>query len=945
MKTLNNRIPTLNNWIKLAGIKPDFMKTNLYRRDFLRILGAGTSYLALSSPLVGLNACANSTHKSVQYHEFLTPPSKARPFYRWWWNGNRVTKEEVVRELEVMKNAGAGGVEINPIALNPDVKNPVGTALDWLSDEWIDVLKTSIEKGKELGMISDMIIGTGWPFGGKFLADEETIQGHDIYTETLSGPLQYSFEEKNLNEGAIINQAKLIPLPLKSLNDTIDITNEIVKGSVLIPGGKYKLSVISWRNKFREVLHGAPGGDGPVLDHFNKMAVEKYLNRTSNGLKPVLGENLGESIRSMFCDSIELSGANWTGDFREEFEKRNNYDVWDYLPLILTTEIVAEGDFADTVLRVRYDYYATLSAIFTERFILPFHNWCQKVGVKSRYQAYGHPWVPTDLLDGNLIPDIPEGDQWLFNGGWTATQIDEIRYAIWDKYTSSAAHLRGLKIASCEAMTNTSGVFSASLEYIKQATDINVVAGINHLVLHGWNYSPPEAGFPGWIRYGTYFNEKNPWFPYLKNWSDYAARLSSIFQNSQAVSQVAIIGPTTDRWSESGLDRNPFLEDPWYLHSLWQAMNHHGFCSDYLNPRIFSEASYKNGKINFGPMSYDVLLVCDMKYAPPKFIDSLEEYAKERGKIIFIGTLPAMGPGMKFKNSSVVKDKLETFIKTYQSQLLFVDSPAINVPALTDWIGNLLFKYKVNPGVKISNPDERLYIYQTKNNENQNPVFFFSNQNRGKSIAFDATFENNKFYPWKWDAETGEKQLYSLNTKNVAIHLNPLESLLLVFSDERGEIIQKTKQVGTTKLNLNKNWQAEFFPVEGDSFVLEIEELNNLANNPETETFGGKIIYRKNFTAENVSQLKLGKVADTAEVILNGKNLGVKYWGKREFDISETLIKGENKLEIIVTTLLWNYCNSFSMEENPMAKGWAQSNRKKENKPLPLGLLGPVELV
>ena len=57
---------------------------------------------------------------------------------------------------------------------------------------------------------------------------------------------------------------------------------------------------------------------------------------------------------------------------------------------------------------------------------------------------------------------IPEGDQWLYNGGWTNTQLDQIRYAIFDKYVSSATHLRGLKIASCEAMTNTSGVFSAS---------------------------------------------------------------------------------------------------------------------------------------------------------------------------------------------------------------------------------------------------------------------------------------------------------------------------------------------------------------------------------------------------------------------------------------------------------------------------------------------------
>ena len=919
------------------------MNSNLERRNFLKLLGAGTTYLTITSPLFGLNACKPEINENNLFELFQNPPANAKPFYRWWWNGNRVTKEEVARELEIMKSAGAGGVEINPIAMNPEVKNLPGKELEWLSNEWIEVLKSAIDKGKELGMISDMIIGTGWPFGGKFLSDEETIQGHDIFLEKVTGPLKYKLNLKNINEGATIKQVKLIPVPVENLEDIKDITDEILKGSISIPPGEFEISVISWRNKFREVMHGAPGGNGPVLDHFNKSAVEKYLNRTSEGLKPILGEDFGKSIRSMFCDSIELSGANWTADFIKEFEKRNGYDVWEYLPMILNDKIEAKGDFADTLLRVRYDYYSTLSNIFMERFILPFHEWCQKVGVKSRYQAYGHPWVPTDLLEGNLVPDIPEGDQWLFNGGWTATQIDQIRYAIWDKYTSSAAHLRGLKIASCEAMTNTSGVFSASLEYIKQATDINIVAGINHLVLHGWNYSPQEAGFPGWIRYGTYFSEQNPWFPYLKLWSDYAARLSSVFQNSQAVSQIAIIGPTADRWSESGLDRNPFLQEPWYLHSIWQAMNHNGFCSDYLNPGIFSEATYENRQINYGPMSYQAVVICGMESAFPEFIDSLSEYARAGGKIIFIGQTPVKSPGIKFKNDNSVKQKMEVLLTGFFKNVILIDEPASgNLKNFTKWTANLLANQNIQPGLKISNSDERLFLYQAKNKSKQ--VFFFSNQNQDKSIAFNAEFGTAKLYPWKWNAETGEKTLYSFNKKNISIHLKPLESLLLVFSEEEGETQKDEKLTLSEEINLNENWHAEFLPVEGESFQKNIKVLEDVSKTEGTETFSGTIIYRKTIEFNEQNQLKLGKVAETAEVTLNGKNLGVKWWGEKSFDISEAKKIGINHLEIKVTTLLWNYCNSKTMEENPMAKLWANNNKMKNNKPLPVGLIGPVTI-
>ncbi len=240
------------------------MNSTFQRREFLKILGAGTSYLAITSPLFGLNACKKNVSSDDLFFVFRKPPSEAKPFYRWWWNGNRVTKDEVKRELEVMKNAGAGGVEINPIALNPAVKNPSAEALTWLSDEWVEVLKAAIEKGDELGMISDMIVGTGWPFGGKFLADEETIQGHDLYTEKIEGPIMYTFNTSNLKEGAVIKQAKLVPVPVSNEDAITDITAEIQNGSVPVPAGDFEISVISWRNKFREVMHGAPGGDGPV---------------------------------------------------------------------------------------------------------------------------------------------------------------------------------------------------------------------------------------------------------------------------------------------------------------------------------------------------------------------------------------------------------------------------------------------------------------------------------------------------------------------------------------------------------------------------------------------------------------------------------------------------------------------------------------------------------
>ena len=58
-------------------------------------------------------------------------------------------REEVARELRLLKQAGIGGVEINPIRFPPRTNDLGKPALRWLSPEWIDVLGfTFAEAGK-----------------------------------------------------------------------------------------------------------------------------------------------------------------------------------------------------------------------------------------------------------------------------------------------------------------------------------------------------------------------------------------------------------------------------------------------------------------------------------------------------------------------------------------------------------------------------------------------------------------------------------------------------------------------------------------------------------------------------------------------------------------------------------------------------------------------------
>src|SRR5208283_2829539 len=106
---------------------------------------------------------------------FHNPPTATRTMVRWWWPGGDVTDEEISRELRLMKEAGIGGVEIQSfvIGLNPKPTPEVKARVDsFLSPEWFGHVKHAIEEGQRLGMIVDLTLGSGWPFGGPHIPPE-----------------------------------------------------------------------------------------------------------------------------------------------------------------------------------------------------------------------------------------------------------------------------------------------------------------------------------------------------------------------------------------------------------------------------------------------------------------------------------------------------------------------------------------------------------------------------------------------------------------------------------------------------------------------------------------------------------------------------------------------------------------------------------------------------
>jgi hypothetical protein len=270
----------------------------MIRRDFLKLtsLTAGLAYSArCSRPFAdrfpwdvdksGQSAASSADITMTDaYDMFATPEMKYRPFVRWWWNGDRLSGEELLRELDVLKAAGIGGVEINPIKF-PDEADAMGVpALTWLSDDWISMLKIALDGAKKRGMICDMIVGSGWPYGGEFLPRNEQTQMVALETRDLSGPQRISVSRKELLDSCNpafgfpykdpdkqLLSLRLAPAEMNELGQALNLDSQVQHDSMSIdvPPGRHILYSLVKITGFMAVINGAPGASGPVLNHYD----------------------------------------------------------------------------------------------------------------------------------------------------------------------------------------------------------------------------------------------------------------------------------------------------------------------------------------------------------------------------------------------------------------------------------------------------------------------------------------------------------------------------------------------------------------------------------------------------------------------------------------------------------------------------------------------------
>ena len=546
---------------------------------------------------------------------------EAKPGTRWWWLGSAVDKENLQWNLQQYANHGIGAVEITPIygVLGNQANN-----IPYLSDRWMEMLRYTQQQCKENGIELDMATGTGWPFGGPWVPLEESACKVLFIDTTLVGKkkvsLNLSVPEKDRK------YARLQKVMVYGRTGAVDVTALIQDGQLTLKAPKGNLKDDKWRviavyirYGVMKVKRAAPGGEGLVIDHFDRTAVSNYLRHIEEAFE----RTKTPYPHTFFNDSYEVADATWTPTLFEEFEKRRGYKLEERLPELLDgmrannylkehAKERAENDLSTTYIAIGRkelaDYRETLGDLLLENFTEQWTAWAHKHGAITRNQAHGSP---ANLIDCYAAVDIPEIEGFgLSDFGIKGLRTDpgktrknDSDYSMF-KYAPSAAHVCGKPYTSSETFTWLTEHFRTSLSQLKPDLDLMFCAGVNRMFFHGTCYSPKDDPWPGWKFYASIdMSPTNSIWRDAPYFMQYVERCQSFLQWGEPDNDFLVLLPVRDMWQ-----KNPGkLLMQFTIHGMGSlapefiktilAIDRAGFDCDYISERLLMGVTYQDGML------------------------------------------------------------------------------------------------------------------------------------------------------------------------------------------------------------------------------------------------------------------------------------------------------------------------------------------------------------
>ena len=865
---------------------------------------------------------------------FAEPPTAARPMMRWWWFGPAVRADELNRELDQMHSVGIGGVELAaeyPLALDDPSKDLLN--LRYASPEYVAMVRSAQEHARSLGMRVDITLGSGWPYGGPEIPIELAAGRLKIVAVPLSAgaggvpklaggdTFIAAFVAQGTPEHYDASTAK--QLPDSAMPDSL--------AQAQSASAQVELFFIASHTR-QQVKRAAFGGEGYVLDHMAKPAIERHLHVVGDAL---LGGFPGNPPYAIFSDSLEVYGSDWTPSLPAEFKARRGYDLIPHLPEL------AQGGTPEAE-AVRRDWGETLSDLVRDNYLHVVAGYATAHGTRFRSQTYGEPAVT--LFDEH-VPQLPEGEgpQW--------------RAFSFTRWASSVNHVYGNPITSAETWTWLhSPAFRATPLDMKAEADCMFLEGVNQIIGHGFPYSAPGVEEPGWSLYAAAaLNAHNPWWPVMPDVMRYLTRVSWALRQGQPVNDVAVLLPEADAQAAfrpghvSVTDEMHRMITPQLMSAILDA----GHNLDYID----IPAATQRG------IHYPVLVIPPTARMPLSGVRALQTYVNGGGKVIFIGETPNEAAGLQDANDTpqiraAVQQLLAKSVHiASESELPQALASALAPDViLADAAGKLGFMHRKLPGAD-------LYFLANTSNE---------------TVAWPVHVRASGQVAEWWDPQTGSA---TMAKPGEIVTFAPYGSRLLVLHEHGApsgiRVAPVSEPLQQAPIMLT-DWTMAFPGSAGSPPAPTERHASDTVwtDHSATRFYSGEVVYTTHF---NVKAMKPGEhltlqfapakplpntqgpnkpgmrawldppIREAAVVIVNGRRLGSLWYPPYSLDVSSAVHPGENTLELHVyntainelagqrprdyTALYAKYGPRFQMQD-------------MENlQPVPSGIQGPVALV
>ncbi len=305
----------------------------------------------------------------------------------------------------------------------------------------------------------------------------------------------------------------------------IDISSKMsIRGELNweVPNGNWTILRFGHTPTGSEIRPAGSGAQGLENDKLSKESMDAHWRQA---IQPWLDDpETRELFNTVHIDSYEAGSQNWTPKMKEEFRRRNGYDITLYLPVLIGR--VVDSDLSSE--RFLWDFRQTVCDMFTENYYEHFRDLCHAAGKEFSIEPYGNNGTLNSVASA-AASDLPMAEHQDYFG---------------TKLASSPAHLYDKPVVSVEAFTDVAGPGSrweSAFSYLKTWADKFLCGGVNHFSYHVYNAQPfGDAVKPGLTlgRAGTHFNRGHTWWPEMPAFSTYLSRCSHMLQQGRFVADV-----------------------------------------------------------------------------------------------------------------------------------------------------------------------------------------------------------------------------------------------------------------------------------------------------------------------------------------------------------------------------------------------------------------------